>query len=175
VDDPMMAVAPLPTDAALLKRVDGLTRKAVRLAARSASARPYESYEYHLVHWKLPWHEALAAMRRVSPRVAMVVDTVVVDDSAVDGGRPLGHPLAALPLDVVTCEEALALQDDGFRLEIAVRFWPGITGTAPDDAVGRLECATRRARKKAHTYYRTTGDAFIYARSFPRSLRVTNP
>lgn len=169
---PYTLVAPMPSDPALLKRVDGLSKKAVRLAARSASARPYESLEYHLVHWKRRWPDAIASMRRISERVASVVETVVLDDPAIDDGRPLGDPVAAVPLDVLTCDEALALQDDGFHLVIAIRYWPGASGALPTDHGGRLACAKSRAGRKAHTYYRSTGDAFIYPRALPRSLRL---
>jgi hypothetical protein len=98
---------------------------------------------------------------------------VVVDDADIDAGCPLGNPLAALPLDVITCEEALALQDIGFRFEIAIRFWPGVDGAMAGDINGRLACAQRRAGRKAHTFYRSTGDAFIYPCSFPRSLSLS--
>ncbi|MGI8546533.1 MAG: hypothetical protein ACR2M1_04245 [Gemmatimonadaceae bacterium] len=172
---PAFSVAQLPIDTALLKRVDWLTKMTIKLAARSTTARAYESLEYHVVHWKRPWAEAIASMRKISVRVSRLVDIVVLDNAELDAGRPMGDALAALPLDVLTCEEALALQDDGFRFEITIRFWPGIDGAATDDHLGRAATAKKRARNKAHTYYRTSGDAFIYARSFPRSLRTQRP
>ena len=158
-----------PSD--LVKRIDRLTIKAVKLAAKSASACRYESLEYHLVHWQRPWSDVVAVVRSMSPRLSMLVASVVLDDVSVNEGRPLGDPLAALPLDVLTVEEALALEDAGFRLEVAIRFWPGVDGARHNDHDARVACSQRRARRRAYTYYRSTGDAFIYSRRFPRSLR----
>ena len=146
------AIAAMSYPSDLVKRVDRLTIKAIKLAAKSASACRYESLEYHLIHWQRPWSAVVAVLRSMSPRLSMLVTSVVLDDVSINDGRPLGDPLAAIPLDVLTVDEALALEDAGFRLEVAIRFWPGVDGARHNDHDARAACSRRRARRRAYTY-----------------------
>jgi hypothetical protein len=172
-----------------------LTRRAVVLELASASAPPYMTYEWHMIRRLATWDEALGELAACSSRVAAILPSTVLDVVRPDEARatvprdaslspahialvpPLGHLIAAMPLDNLLVNEAVTLQDAGWQSVRVTRVRPADPDAYADPSrlddiavrCGLVAAHADAAQGAAWTFYRATGWGFLYPRAFARA------